>query len=814
MINEENLNKMYDGIINNEEMTITTKELNSYGFNSKDLSDLIEQGILKREKRGYYSYLSVKDLYKYGRRLNQKKEYEKAVLCFEKCYQLNPNDINICFQLFFRNILIHDYENALKYFEILDDNDDEYYTSDNNLYIYLLNIITELPEKYKSYAKHIKYEDLKAKDDDKRFGDIVLENKIRKAIHNKKFAVAAKMLNKILNEKGTLNFQNIIVKNLLLQVKEVKDNRRNIILDMINNEEYQNIFDYLINLEEQIYLDKNDYLIKKIVQNLIYMNKTSKIPKIEIMSTDRFTDAVVGQNFELALSLMEKTHIETGLAQDENPIYLLLVKINEQLNKIKSEKNIDIEEEIENKNEKSIEKETIVLEPQPIAQNTNYTFIDITKYLMQQDLENAFVALRNYLENINKKQYEFLIVDLIKLSVIENDIAFTKPMIALTYISRDNYEFNISEYIQEFYVSLSKNKFEQARIYLDILSKSSNLGIECILTDSLEQVLNNTEQMLNTKKNDKIVTSEIVQPTLEREENVVSKVSTKEEKNKIKKEEKINVKENEINVAKLIDSKLDELINNGIVLLKPMDSETIRKIHKYVENMKNVKSFIIGSEDERQIVLKDSSYVEKFEHGEVKGLGDQAYRDKDYDTCIQQYKKLLIAYRQPKSYIFIKLGFAYMMKRNKNLAIDYLTVGNELNKLEKGSYNYNIETLLDSLKGYIDEENIKTYVRMSEEEFKDDVNDNYGIEDIDSIKELMTVGMTFEQACESLSFDKEKIHIIALVFAKEAYSQESYSLGDQYLKRVEKSKGKSPFVKSLFEEIKRNKRFYKNRKAL
>ena len=44
MINEENLNKLYEGIINGNELT--TKELNSYGFNSKDLKELIEQGYL------------------------------------------------------------------------------------------------------------------------------------------------------------------------------------------------------------------------------------------------------------------------------------------------------------------------------------------------------------------------------------------------------------------------------------------------------------------------------------------------------------------------------------------------------------------------------------------------------------------------------------------------------------------------------------------------------------------------------------------------------------------------------------------------
>ena len=66
MINEENLNKLYEGIINGNELT--TKELNSYGFNSKDLKELIEQGSLERVRRGHYSFHSIDKLFYYGKK--------------------------------------------------------------------------------------------------------------------------------------------------------------------------------------------------------------------------------------------------------------------------------------------------------------------------------------------------------------------------------------------------------------------------------------------------------------------------------------------------------------------------------------------------------------------------------------------------------------------------------------------------------------------------------------------------------------------------------------------------------------------------
>ena len=44
MLKEEKLNKIYEIIINGVELT--TKELNSYGFSSKDLSDLTNDNTL------------------------------------------------------------------------------------------------------------------------------------------------------------------------------------------------------------------------------------------------------------------------------------------------------------------------------------------------------------------------------------------------------------------------------------------------------------------------------------------------------------------------------------------------------------------------------------------------------------------------------------------------------------------------------------------------------------------------------------------------------------------------------------------------
>ena len=61
MINRENMQKLYDLIIAGQELT--TKELLKIGFNSKDLTYLVEEGTLSRYQRGYYFFNKIDDLY-------------------------------------------------------------------------------------------------------------------------------------------------------------------------------------------------------------------------------------------------------------------------------------------------------------------------------------------------------------------------------------------------------------------------------------------------------------------------------------------------------------------------------------------------------------------------------------------------------------------------------------------------------------------------------------------------------------------------------------------------------------------------------
>lgn len=77
-------------------------------------------------------------------------ENDKAVKYFQKCYELNPEHLSACFRLFLYSIRIKDYDKAFEYFDTLFNNENHFTENDNTLYLYLLNMVTNIPDRYKN----------------------------------------------------------------------------------------------------------------------------------------------------------------------------------------------------------------------------------------------------------------------------------------------------------------------------------------------------------------------------------------------------------------------------------------------------------------------------------------------------------------------------------------------------------------------------------------------------------------------------------------------------------------------------------------
>lgn len=340
MINEENLDKINKSIIKKD--VLTTKELNEYGFNSLDLKNLVTNNTLKRIKRGYYSLASVNDLFFYGKRLLVKKEYERANECFKRCFELDPNNNGACFQLFFYEIQKENYEKAFKYFEVFynanTNDDNKFYNSDNNFYLYLLNMIIKLPEKYNEIVASLEFKDIRVDFKDKRYEKTKEQNEFRSFAFNKKFLLAMKKLN-ILIEKTGNRRQNIIIKGLLSKAIEVQKEKIEIITNLAKEKEYDKLIEFLERLNNEHKLSMAEEYTLLLAKELNNTIKTNMVPQYTYLAADNFFEAIDKRNFNRALKLNLEYVQSLNQNIKENTNHILLKEIT-KLTLVNSKKEV------------------------------------------------------------------------------------------------------------------------------------------------------------------------------------------------------------------------------------------------------------------------------------------------------------------------------------------------------------------------------------------------------------------------------------------------------------------------------------------
>lgn len=786
MIDDENLIKLYNCVLENQELT--TKVLNSYGFSSKDLNNLIEQGKLIRVKRGFYSFVSTDDLFNYGRYLIKNKDYVKGNRCFEVCNDMNPDDMKICFRLFIENIEKDNYDEVFKYFKILCNTDNPYYVADNNVYLYLLSRITEIPVEYRKHVKSLTFNDMCVDCQDKRYKDVSTQSKVRLSIIQNKFSYALQQLHNLTIKHNKATIQETVIKMLLYKAVSQDNKHKETMLELVSNKKYEELVKYLKHKEKCFKLSELENSVLKIIDDMNVIKSSGIIPKIDLNNSEKIYDAIDDKDYKLALKLASEHANKYNLDESKNVICILLKDICSIIDDVKKQ------EELSRKQDQ---------------QNSQVTLFDIVTLLINNDLENAFVAVNKYMKNINKSEYEFLVDDLIKLSVLEKDIAFIKPTVVLTYLTQNKFQFDISSYVQEFYTNLSLKKYEEARIYLDIITKSKNIGEDIMIVDALTQILDNLENIDVTPKKTEFVKEE--KGNVEKEDILIEQTQQKVENIPVVQIERRKPIEVRDSSKEFIASKREELINgSGMVLLRPMNKERRAEIHQIVKTYRDVASFSIGDGDDRRIVLRYKPYIpEKINISKIIKDGNDFYAKGQYESALNEYKKLL-QFGNPPTMTYAKMGLIYLKIARKDKAIDFLTVATKLSKERKETIDFS--DFIYKLQGKISDEDIKPKVIMKEKDFKNDLVDNYGISCFQEIDNYVSVSnLDVETACRNINLDEENINLVKLIYAKKFYSQRNFDKGDEFINSVEKSENKNQKVIDALVQIKSNKKFYSYR---
>lgn len=795
MISIENLEKIYNGVA--EGIDLTTKQLNLYGFNTTDINKLIEGNVIERVKRGHYSFRDTDKLFDYGVKLAKGNNYDLANRTFLKCFELEPNNYKYCLQLF--TVCIHEkeYDKAFKLYDRLYKLSNDNEKIDLRYYMYLLNYITDIPGKYKDMVEGTNYYSIKIPSDDKRYSDVMSYNRARSTAIKGKFSSAWRILHAITIKNRGYTLQDIAEKNLLTQTITEEKKSRKVVNSLVSEKKYDAVIDYLENKRKKHKLNTIEEYIIKLSESYLIIKNSSTIPIEKNIDTDNLFEAIQSNKFDLALKINNEFNKEREIANEDNTLNIILTDICKLINSLKKS---------------NTNKKPDIVEEQPKEVKSDNNFMSLVSSLMSNDIDFAFKYLECYLLEIGKSEYGYIITNLIKLSILEKDIAYTAPMLELSLMNSNNYQFNINNYIQKFYLCLSSERLDEAEIYLNIISSATKINNENLSIDNLYKVLETHKSKTNYQNNT---------PNLESNNQVQESNNTYEEEFDDDEDEAVfdsDLPKNNEDIIreqsdiKFIEKKHNELIKNkGIIILNSMSKERTNFILNEADKYLDMSVFTIVDGGKTRIVLRYNEL--DYEDFDVTALITEAmddYRDGFYEDSLNKQIKILETNAENKSSNYAMIGLSYMRLFDIDKAIEYLTVANYLAKEEKSTRDFG--DLILKLKGEIKKEDIKPKVIMQQKDFGNDNVKFYGIENFEELNTyICESGLDVESACRSLNMSEEDIDVVKLIYAREYYTLGNKEKGELFFKSYEKSKAKTNKTKSIYRYLQQNKKFYKNR---
>ncbi len=763
------LEKLYELVVV-EEKKLTTKLLKQEGFSQYEITKMVNDKILVREKRGLYS-IDIDGLYNYGRGyLNL--DRPKAREIFHIGYSINPKHEQISIQLMIEAIEQNDYEKGYYYLKNIF-NAKSPFLYNYNLYLYLFSNLIELDYDDREYAKLLEYDDI-ALNDTKTAAEA---NNIRYHLMIGSFAEAIHLLNKKRISNNNVSYvPEIITYGLTGAIERKRDNLLSQIKEQIDIEDYDSI---VSTLEEEERLHRLDWFFDSLLnisKDIVIMRDKKQIPeKVDLKYDDISMHGLIySRNYEEAL--------------ERQKVYSKNNKVSTQVLLKLLQNAVDKEEKINNTN------------------GINYESLMMS--LLNQDYDNFFNDLKLYLEMNEKLELEPVIMDIIKLDLQEQKDPSEAVGLLLTRTLMKNYEFSLDYFFTSYYANIYLGNTDIAEKYLEFIKKYENLTGNSISIDNLEECL-------QPKKEDKPVLF-TVEPRVESHNDIEeSEIEVKLEKEK---EEKKIVEYFEEKASLLSET-------NPIEILKPMNKAEVTAIFAKVEDHNDIIAKGTLVDGERRILLKKQYTEEESESMDFyyeSNLANEMYKEGKYDAAMTLYKKCICYSYNPNPFLYNRVGFIYLYRRGKEKkkAIPYFeaAVSTAIKTHHKNlDYYLGLEGIIYSLKYDIPEEEMKntTDINIEEDEFYDDINDHYGIDVYEDIVTLIDEeNKSIEDACLEFNLNDEDINIMILVYVRRFYSENFYDKGDKLYKEVEKSKEKTPFINSLMNEIKTNKKLYQYRESV
>lgn len=332
-----NLNKIYEAITNGKKLT---KELIlKLGYKEEEFDKLIENNIITKTETGEYTLISVDNYFNYHIFLLQNGFTKEAISCLEMCYEKDPQNNKIIFALMKMYVRTKKYNQAFAVFEQLDNNAEKNLKQDTNLYLYLLSIVCNYPEKYKERVLKLTYSDIKTTDSNK-YPEINNQNRLRTFLIDGQHTLAIYLYKNKLVKLFPEFQERLFIEELFKQIIEVEEKKYFSFQTLIETQNYEEIVKYIETKRTTKKINYFEALTYYISKKIITINLKKEVPIVKEVKTNTLKEVLKSDNYKLLLQIVKNA--DTFNKKERDILIALLNNINKLVEKINEEKQTNI----------------------------------------------------------------------------------------------------------------------------------------------------------------------------------------------------------------------------------------------------------------------------------------------------------------------------------------------------------------------------------------------------------------------------------------------------------------------------------------
>lgn len=641
--------KKYDILYNlvTKGTKLTAANMKEAGIPSQDLTVLCRKNILTRTSRGVYDFTAIDRLYVFALDQIDAKNINLGIEAFKKCVEKDPMYYDKFLEFFLSDIINKRFGLAFKDLDVIF----SVKPADAKFYLFLLNQITEVPEKYKNIAKIISLNEITSslgESESER-----LEFNVRSSAIKKRYGEAMTLIKDYMQKNGD-RVELLICIELLKLANIKQDEVKNATRKLALRGQYLKLSNYLrsrIDLGNASLVEQHEYYI---VQKIMGLRNGQKPPVSYVTNTDSPWTAIENNDFTLALELV-KDYIIRKKRNPKNSLLYILLKDTTDL--IKRQDN-------------------------PITDRAQKIIDDS----LEMVVKNGFLILLPFKPQLHREVFAAATKsEFVQPFEIEDN---TSTRIVLRYKNPiDGLDF-IEVLSQADNLKKQGNPQEAIRLYKKVLSQRQQdyilygkMGIAYIKANDYKNALNcffianSLAKEVNAKADYLPIINELK-----------NKLERNQKSDKLKTKSLPASDELRSSLTTFIYDNLERVANKGIVLLEPMNPNEINTVHEIVDRTPFLECFEIDDNGTTRIALRYNDGIE-VDRKELELAADTAIKNGNDQEAIEIYKRIIRAANQPY-WIYFYIGKEYLRTEDYRSAVDYLTIAVSLAKQEGQSLEY------------------------------------------------------------------------------------------------------------------------------